>query len=343
MERIHEAETEKLKQPPQPAHQFQVTLEPDDFTEEKFSVFENYQRVVHGEAPSSISKRGFKRFLCNSPVRRGIYSDSDGKQRQVGSFHQCYRLDGKLVAVGVLDLLPEAVSAVYFMYHESIHKHQPGKLGALREISLAMEGGYRYWWAGYYIHSCPKMRYKIDYHPQYVLDPEALTWDLLDDEALAIFDKKHYVSLSEERQGRAGGNPSDSGIDKENIDKKDVGEGNDEATDTEMDSPGDDKEDKDKDEDEDEEEEEIDDISLFQSDMPGIKSITEIEDIDLDHIQVVSDNTNKHFYTGEANIWDLSSIRDIGSLKSRIAELAAAIGPDLIPQICLDFRRKSRM
>ncbi|KUI58722.1 hypothetical protein VP1G_06007 [Cytospora mali] len=343
VERIHEAEAEKLKQPPQPAHQFQVTLEPDDFTEEKFAVFENYQRVVHGESPSGISKKGFKRFLCNSPVRRGIYNDPDGgKQRQVGSFHQCYRLDGKLVAVGVLDLLPEAVSAVYFMYHESIHKHQPGKLGALREIALAMESGYRYWWAGYYIHSCPKMRYKIDYHPQYVLDPEALTWDLLDDEALAIFDKKHYVSLSKERQGRVAGKATGSATDKEGAnenvpDAGDNGESSRETTDSEMDSTGED------DEDDEDNEDEEDDISIFQSDMPGIKSITDLENIDLDHIRVLSDNTSEFFYTGEANIWDRSSIRDFGSLKSRIAELAAAIGPDLIPQMCLDFRRKPRV
>lgn len=255
-----------------------------------------------------------------------MYGDPGEKQRQVGSFHQCYRLDGKLVAVGVLDLLPEAVSAVYFMYHESIHKHQPGKLGALREISLAMEGGYRYWWAGYYIHSCPKMRYKIDYHPQYVLDPEALTWDLLDEDALAIFDKKHYVSLSKERQDRMEGNPTGSSTDKNSVNK----EGTQEAANSETVSTGGD------------DEYEEDDISIFHSDMPGIKCITDLESIDLDHIRVVSDNTNEHFYTGEANIWDRSSIRDVGSLKSRIAELAAAIGPDLIPQVCLDFRRKPR-
>ncbi|ROW16931.1 hypothetical protein VPNG_01119 [Cytospora leucostoma] len=333
-ERIHESESEKLKHPPQPAHQFQVTLEPDDFTEEKFAVFENYQSTVHGESASSISKKGFKRFLCNSPIKRGIYSDPNGSQRQVGSFHQCYRLDGKLVAVGVLDLLPEAVSAVYFMYHESIHKHQPGKLGALREIALAMEGGYRYWWAGYYIHSCPKMRYKIDYHPQYVLDPEALTWDLLDEDTLAIFDKKHYVSLSKERQGRGEGKTTvgstvEDGVDNDNI--------NEEGADGKVDQGADDSRvDSDI-------ENEDDDISLFHSDMPGIKSITELESIDLDHIRVLSDNTGEFFYTGEASIWDRSSIRDVGSLKSRIAELAAAIGPDLLPQVCLDFRRKSRI
>lgn len=322
VERIHEAEAERLRTPPRPAHELKVTLEPDTFTDEKFAVFDNYQRIVHGEPPSSISQRGFKKFLCNSPVRRGMHTDSDGKSRQVGSFHQCYRLDGKLVAVGVLDLLPEAVSAVYFMYHESIHKHQPGKLGALREIALAMEGGYRYWWAGYYIHSCPKMRYKIDYHPQYVLDPETLTWDLLDQEALEIFDKKHYVSLSRDRQAvtedtenSVSNSTAESSVESTNVD-----------SDSEMDFS---------------DEDDVDDISLFHSDMPGIVTVSDLENkFDLDHIRVMSDNTDGFFFTAEANIWDRSSIREVGSLKSRIAELAAAVGPDLLPQVCLDFRRK---
>ncbi len=38
-----------------------------------------------------------------------------GKEKWIGSYHQCYRLDGKLVAMGVLDLLPTCVSSVYLM------------------------------------------------------------------------------------------------------------------------------------------------------------------------------------------------------------------------------------
>lgn len=144
VERIHESEGVSLKRPPEPAHAFSVTLEPDDFTEEKYRVFENYQQVVHQESPSSISRDGFRRFLCSSPIKREKFTAPDGRERQLGSFHQCYRLDGQLVAIGVLDLLPDCVSAVYFLYHESIHKFSPGKLGALREIALSLEGGYRY-------------------------------------------------------------------------------------------------------------------------------------------------------------------------------------------------------
>ncbi len=38
-----------------------------------------------------------------------------GKKRRIGSYHQCYRLDEKLIALGVLDLLPEVVSSVYLL------------------------------------------------------------------------------------------------------------------------------------------------------------------------------------------------------------------------------------
>lgn len=339
VDRIHEAELEVLesKTPLRPAHEFNVTLEQDAFTEEKYSVFENYQRVVHGEGPASISRKGFKRFLCDSPVRAGTYTHG-GKERRVGSFHQCYRLDGKLVAVGVLDLLPHAVSAVYFMYHESIQKHQPGKLGALREIALAIEGGYRYWYPGYYIHSCPKMKYKIDYSPQYVLDPETLDWDLLDKEALAIFDKSPYVSLSRERakiKGRTAHNGHDA--DKRDSSPSDVcmGSGDSESACSLKDGDGANEEDE-------EEDDEDEATSLFTTDMPGIPSLADLERTDLDHIRVLSDNTDGFFTTGETVIWASDSIHRLGSLKSKIAELAATLGPDMLSEIVLDFRRSSR-
>ncbi|KAJ9132605.1 Arginine-tRNA-protein transferase 1 [Pleurostoma richardsiae] len=318
VERIHEAELRVLKTPPQPAHEFTVTLEPDTFTEEKYVVFENYQRIVHQEPPSKITRHGFKRFLCNSPLRRKTYAAPDGRERRLGSFHQCYRLDGKLVAVGVLDLLPDCVSAVYFLYHESVHVHNPGKLGALREIALAIEGGYRWWYSGYYIHSCPKMRYKIDYSPQYVLDPETLVWHLLDKDALSIFDRKHYVSLSRERQAPAGDATEDVALittDNKNAETSSTESGEEDA-----------------------EEED----SLLASNMPGILSLEELSHVDLDHIRLRSDYADGFFKTSDLIVWANESLSDPGSLKSKIAELVAAVGPDLIPQLCLDFRRSAR-
>lgn len=132
-----------MKSPPEPAHVFSVSLEPANFTEEKYKLYENYQSQVHRDPPGRISRDGFRRFLCESPLKSRKQT-VDGRERLLGSVHQCYRLDGKLVAVGVLDLLPQCVSAVYFLYHEDVGDWNFGKLSALRETALALEGGYRY-------------------------------------------------------------------------------------------------------------------------------------------------------------------------------------------------------
>jgi arginine-tRNA-protein transferase len=145
------------------------------------------------------------RFLCSSPLRNfhpyrkpGVDSPAEQEQK-LGSFHQCYRLDGRLIAMSVLDLLPHCVSGVYFIYHSDFERFNFGKISALREAALTLEGGYKYYYMGYYIHSCAKMKYKNEYRPQYVLDLETMGWDELDDEVLKMLDEHHYVSVSHQK------------------------------------------------------------------------------------------------------------------------------------------------
>ncbi|KAL8904597.1 MAG: hypothetical protein Q9207_003152 [Kuettlingeria erythrocarpa] len=141
---VHEAESRSVKrpihprtkEPVEPAHTFEVQLEPDSYSDEKYALFEDYQRHVHRERPSEISKHGFKRFLCS-----GLGQSSrrvKGEEQKLGSYHQCYRLNGRLVAMGVLDLLPG--------YHQDVKDWYFGKLSALREIDLAVEGSYKFYY-----------------------------------------------------------------------------------------------------------------------------------------------------------------------------------------------------
>ncbi|KAL2265448.1 hypothetical protein VTJ83DRAFT_6548 [Remersonia thermophila] len=331
VERIHEPETGVIKTPPVPDHVFKVTLEPDTFTEEKYAVFENYQRIVHREPPDKITRDGFRRFLCDSPLERGSVAGSDGRRRPVGSFHQCYRIDGRLVAVGVLDLLPDCVSAVYFLYHESIHWLNPGKLGALREIALAQEAGYRWWYPGYYVHGCAKMRYKIEYKPQQVLDPEDLAWYPLDAEALALFDKSHYVCLSKPRPHQ-----------QQQQEKQQQHETSGQAAGPPGSSPNsqDTTRTTDNDEEAQEEEEDEEDAFLLASNMPGIPTLAEMEALNMDGLVLRSDFSDNLILASQLVIWDTERVGQFGTLKSRIAELVAAVGPDLMGEICVDFRKR---
>ncbi|KAF6821266.1 arginine-tRNA-protein transferase [Colletotrichum sojae] len=336
IERVHEAEYPFLKLPPEPAHKLTVTLEDINFTEEKYLVYENYQRVVHEDEPAEITRRGFRRFLCESPVQSKFITTADGKQQFLGSVHQCYRLDGKLVAIGVLDLLPSCVSAVYFLYHESIHKYAPGKLSAIREIALAREAGYRYWYPGFYIHSCPKMRYKMDYTPQYILDPETLTWDLVDKRVMDLLGKKRYVSLSKEgdvdmldqdlkTEARQSANDGGGLVNANAKDEVEHGHGEQQDGDSDC-------------HDSYEEDDNDNDMFLFNTGMPGVMSLDEVRSLDeLDHIKLRIDGSGRLVETGDLVAWPRQDVGTHGCLKAGIAELLAALGPELLEGLCVDF------
>jgi arginine-tRNA-protein transferase len=107
---------------------------------------------------------GFYRFLVESPLA------FDGTH---GTVHQHYRIDGKLIAVGVVDILPNGLSSVYAIYDPSQHVTAFGKYMSLCEIQYAMP---RFYYLGFYIESCPKMRYKAEYHPSELLCPTWLKW-----------------------------------------------------------------------------------------------------------------------------------------------------------------------
>ncbi|EPE06281.1 arginine-trna-protein transferase 1 [Ophiostoma piceae UAMH 11346] len=318
-----------------PAHRFEVTLEPDTYTDEKYEIYANYQRIIHKEPDSKISKPTFTSFLCNSSLRREteIERDESGgiREKKLGSYHQCYRLDGRLVAVGVLDLLPHCVSAVYFMYHESIHEFNPGKLSAMREIALAIEGGYKWWYSGFYIASCPKMRYKLGFMPQYVLDPETYQWDAFDKKSQELYVRQPYVSLSRERRllERAaeedGKEETDAKEEKNKQEEKKEKAGMDDNSTAEDDSFSDE-----------------DDVilPLLRSNMPGLPTLEQVSEYKLGHIPILTSHEPEPFPAFYLASWAGSSFTDNASIKSRLAELVAMIGEDLAPNICLDFRKQ---
>jgi arginyl-tRNA---protein transferase len=188
---VHQAEYGSIQSHLQPAHRFEVYLEPDGFTEEKYLLFQNYQQTVHHEDSNDISRKGFERFLCGSPLERQ-QREINGRQQPLGSYHLCYRLDGRLIAMSVLDLLPHCVSGVYFLYHKDFERFSFGKISALREIVFALEGDYKFYYMGYYIESCIKMRYKGDYKTQHVLDLSNMDWKPLDNDLRVLMAEKKF-------------------------------------------------------------------------------------------------------------------------------------------------------
>ncbi|XP_040906085.1 arginyl-tRNA--protein transferase 1 isoform X2 [Toxotes jaculatrix] len=173
--------------PENSSHCLEVRLVPVSFEDPQFTasyqqsvaLYSRYQMAIHGDDPSECSESEFRRFLCDSPLE-AEYSP-DGPEVGYGSFHQQYWLDGRIVAVGVIDILPTCVSSVYLYYHPDFASLSLGSYSALREIAFTRQlqkqsPKLSYYYLGFYIHSCPKMRYKGQYRPSDLLCPETYVW-----------------------------------------------------------------------------------------------------------------------------------------------------------------------
>lgn len=110
-----------------------------------------------------------------------------------GTFHQEYWYLGKLVAFGVLDILPgNCVSSVYLVWDPAYPELELGKVSALREIALTKELQLPYYCLGLYVPSCPKMLYKSTFKPAELLDPMAMPEDFGLDGARRWFPIEEY-------------------------------------------------------------------------------------------------------------------------------------------------------
>ena len=79
---------------------YAVTTARSTFVEEEFALWKRYQAAIHGDDPSELTRSSYERFLVHSPFDdelAGPTTPSTG----YGAFHQQYRIDGVLVAVGV--------------------------------------------------------------------------------------------------------------------------------------------------------------------------------------------------------------------------------------------------
>ncbi|KAI7159601.1 arginine-tRNA-protein transferase-like protein 1 [Hortaea werneckii] len=327
---VHEPEKTTVKPDIPPEHIFTVTLEPDDFTEEKFALFDNYQRHVHHEGDDDISKAGFKRFLCSSPLHR---HNSNGS-KPLGSWHHCYRLDGRLIAMAVLDLLPHAVSGVYFLYHSDFEKWSFGKLSALREAALALERGYEFYYMGYYIHGCRKMRYKGDYRPQYVLDLHGFNWDPLNDEMRRLMESRPYASMSKEKErvasleakGSDGDEPPSKST-KTDAEGPSTSDGTAGIPGQDIKHPI-------------PLEASFSGLSLLELGMPGLTPLPELHrHVDLDSMKVYLGPRVGVHEMQDIVSWHSGAETESGSIKGAIAEYASAVGPEIAREVVCDFSR----
>ncbi|CAI2164004.1 17242_t:CDS:10 [Funneliformis geosporum] len=208
---IHEAEGRQDWK-----RRLRIVFEQSSFSKEKYELYRKYQIKIHNDEPYEVTERGFKRFLVDSPLQ--FEAIDKPNVPGYGSFHQCYYLDDKLIAVAVLDVLPKCISSVYFLYDPDYGFLQLGKYSVLREIAMTQEfynaglQDLNWYYMGYYIHTCQKMKYKGQYKPSDLLDPETYEWYSYD-RCAALLDKHKYVSFANPPNDEESNNNTDESDD----------------------------------------------------------------------------------------------------------------------------------
>ncbi|XVF84007.1 hypothetical protein PTKIN_Ptkin16aG0540200 [Pterospermum kingtungense] len=180
----------------------EIRLKRSSFDPEEYALYRRYQIKVHNDPSDHVTESSYRRFLVDTPLLF-VSPSADGMVPPCGfgSFHQQYIIDGKLVAVGVIDILPQCLSSKYLFWDPDYAFLSLGKYSALQEIGWVKENeaycaSLQYYYLGYYIHSCSKMRYKAAYHPSELLCPLRYQWVPFH-LARPLLDKQKYVISSD--------------------------------------------------------------------------------------------------------------------------------------------------
>ncbi|KAI6670135.1 hypothetical protein NL676_005020 [Syzygium grande] len=180
----------------------EILLKRSTFEPDEFELYRRYQLKVHNDDPDLLTESEYRRFLVDTPL---VYVPSTGDGSVppcgFGSFHQTYVIDGRVAAVGVVDILPKCFLSKYFFWDPDFAFLFLGKYSALQEMSWVKENqvhcpSLQYYYLGSYIHSCSKIRYKASYQPSELLCPLRYQWVPFN-VAKPLLDRSKYVVLSD--------------------------------------------------------------------------------------------------------------------------------------------------
>ncbi|XP_011898540.1 PREDICTED: arginyl-tRNA--protein transferase 1 isoform X3 [Cercocebus atys] len=142
------------KNSPDTPTESQVRLVPASFEDpefkssfsQSFSLYVKYQVAIHQDLPDECGKTEAE-------------TPPNGPDCGYGSFHQQYWLDGKIIAVGVIDILPNCVSSVYLYYDPDYSFLSLGVYSALRvSIDLLICCAPRHMFGSPLSNACPHLK-----------------------------------------------------------------------------------------------------------------------------------------------------------------------------------------
>lgn len=170
----------------------ELRIEKAKFEKDSYELYQKYCKVIH--LKDKESEKGYQRFLCEQALEYESFKKGN-EELMCGCYHMKYYYKNKLIAVGVVDILPECLSSVYFFYDPdpTYKKLGLGIVSSLKEIEWIQKKqqiftDFKYYYLGFYIQNCQKMVYKGDYEPSELLCPNTYQWITLDENIRKIIE-----------------------------------------------------------------------------------------------------------------------------------------------------------
>ena len=177
-------------------------------TEERFLLYNKYQRAVHNEN-STIQTYNLNWGISNLSKAKKVPIPYDIAQKTkhpeiypkyYGTYNLIHRIDGKIAAVTVWDILPSSMESIYCYYDPDLSFLDLGVFTAIREIEYMksfqslIDKNFMYYSMGEMSLSCKKLRYKSNYYPTEIMDNYTGAYVLLTEELKQkLADNKCYL------------------------------------------------------------------------------------------------------------------------------------------------------
>jgi len=132
-------------------HHTSVVIKPAQFEQAHYDLYLRYQNHKHGDGSMvNSSKEDYINFLAS---------------RWCNTLFVEFSIDNELAAVAIVDLLDNALSAVYTFFEAKFSTFSLGNYAVLWQIQHAQELDLEFVYMGFWIKDCRKMSYKTQYQP----------------------------------------------------------------------------------------------------------------------------------------------------------------------------------
>ncbi|MCE3039153.1 arginyltransferase [Helicobacter anatolicus] len=135
-----------------------VILQKPSLSDEKLVLYDKYHRHMEVKKQWKYQK-----------VSEQYYYDTFVAGSLNFGYEINYFLDERLLGVGYLDILPDAMSAIYFFYDPDVEKRSFGIFNILTQLYIAKQKNISYFYPGYWIDGHRSLGYKSRFKPFEIL------------------------------------------------------------------------------------------------------------------------------------------------------------------------------